>query len=119
MKFLSASSCRAVSSDFSMTSHASPSSFCFAGSLASSARNRFSSASFLAITAASCSPFIWPRWFFRLFWMPNSSLVDCRSFSALSAIHFFVAASRLSLLAIENASAESRRYLKWARVFSR
>ncbi len=119
MKLRSASSCRAVSIAFSMTSHASPSSFCFAGSFASSARTRFSSASFLAIASASRRPVSWPRWFFRLFWMLNSSLVPCRAFSALRAIHFFVAASRISLLAIENASVESRRYLKWASVYRR
>ena len=51
--------------------------------------------------------------------MPNSSLVACRAFSALSAIHFFVAASRISLLAIAKASVESRRYLKCASVFRR
>ncbi len=119
MKFRAASSCRAVSSDFSIVASASAYAFCFAGSFASAARIRFSSASFFAITAGSCSPLSWPRWFLRLFWMPNRSLVDWRSFSALRAIHFLVVASRISLLAIANASVESRRYLKWASVFRR
>ena len=51
--------------------------------------------------------------------MPNSSLVDCRAFSGLSAIHFFTAASRISLFAMANGSARSRRYLKCASVFRR
>ncbi len=72
-----------------------------------------------AITAGFCRPASCPRWFFRLFSIPKSSLVACRAFSALNAIHFFTADWRISPVAIAKASAESRRYLKWARVFRR